>query len=48
MIKKIGDNYRIYDLIIVSTAKKLLMLNYGLLSATFKTPNHVFTQLHIL
>jgi len=40
MIKK-GDNYRIYGLIIIKIAKKLLMLNYGLSNATFETPNHV-------
>jgi hypothetical protein len=43
MIKNIGDNYRIYGLIIVKTAKKLLMLDYGLSNATFETPNHAFT-----
>jgi hypothetical protein len=42
MIKNIGDNYRIYGLIIVKTAKKLLVLNYGLSNATFETPTHVF------
>jgi hypothetical protein len=42
MIKNIGDNYRIYGLIIVKTTKKLLMLKYGLLNATFETSNHVF------
>jgi hypothetical protein len=42
MIKSIGDNYRIYGLIIVKTAKNLLVLDYGLLNATFETPNHVF------
>jgi hypothetical protein len=42
MIKNIGDNYRIYDLIIVKTTKKSLVLDYGLLNATFETPNHVF------
>jgi hypothetical protein len=29
MIKSIGDNYKIYGLIIVKTIKKLLMLDYG-------------------
>jgi hypothetical protein len=43
MIKKIGDNYMIYGLIIVKTEKKLLLLDYGLSNATFETPNHVFT-----
>jgi hypothetical protein len=42
MIKSIGDNYRIYGLIIAKTAKKLLMLDYGLSNATFETPNHAF------
>jgi len=30
MIKNIMDNYRIYGLIIIETAKNLLMLDYGL------------------
>jgi len=34
MIKNIGDNYRIYGLIIVKTTKKSLMLDYGFLNAT--------------
>jgi hypothetical protein len=42
MVKSIGDNYKIYGLIIVKIIKKLLVLNYGLSSATFETPNHVF------
>jgi hypothetical protein len=42
MIKSIGDNYRVYGLIIVKIAKKLLMLDYGLSNATFETPNHAF------
>jgi hypothetical protein len=42
MIKNIGDNYKIYGLIIVKTIKTTLMLNYGLSNATFETPNHVF------
>jgi hypothetical protein len=42
MIKIIGDNYRIYGLIIVKTIKKLLMLDYGLSNAIFETPNHAF------
>jgi hypothetical protein len=42
MIKKIGDNYRIYDLIIVKIAKTLLVLDYGLSNATFEKPNHAF------
>ncbi len=42
MIKNIGDNYMTYGLIIVKIAKKLLMLNYGLLDATFEPPNHAF------
>jgi hypothetical protein len=43
MIKNIADNYRIYDLIIIKTAKKLIMLNYKLYDASFETPNHAFT-----
>jgi hypothetical protein len=43
MIKRIGDNYRIYGWIIVKTEKKSLMLDYGLSNATFETPNHVLT-----
>ncbi len=42
MIKNIGDNYRIYGLIIVKIAKKSLVLNYGLSNATFERPNHAF------
>jgi hypothetical protein len=38
MIKNIGDNYRTYGLIIVKTAKKSLVLDYGLLDATFELP----------
>jgi hypothetical protein len=45
MIKSIGDNYKIYGLIIVKIAKKLLMLNYGLSNAIFETPNHTFALL---
>jgi hypothetical protein len=45
MIKTIGDNYRIYGLIIIKTAKELLMLDYGISNATFETPNHAFTPL---
>jgi hypothetical protein len=44
MIKNIGDNYRIYGLIIAKTTKKLLMLDYGLSNVTFETPNHAFTH----
>jgi hypothetical protein len=36
MIKSIGDNYRIYGLLIVKTVKKSLMLDYGLSNATFE------------
>jgi hypothetical protein len=43
MIKSIGDNYKIYGLIIVETAKKSLVLDYELSNATFETPNHAFT-----
>jgi hypothetical protein len=42
MIKNIGDNSKIYDLIIVKIAKKSLMLDYGFSNATFETPNHNF------
>jgi hypothetical protein len=48
MIKSIGDNYKIYGLIIVKTAKKSLMLDYGLSNATFETPNHGFTQIEVV
>ncbi len=41
MIKIIGYNYWIYDLIIVKTAKKSLVLDFGLSNATFETLNHV-------
>jgi hypothetical protein len=44
MIKSIGDNYRIYGLIIIKIAKKSPMLDYGLSNAIFETPNHVFAQ----
>jgi len=44
MIKSIGDNYRIYGLIIVKTTKKLLMLNYGLSNAIIEPFNHAFTH----
>jgi hypothetical protein len=40
MIKNIRDNYRIYGLIIVEIAKKLILLDYGLSNTTFKIPNH--------
>jgi hypothetical protein len=43
MIKIIVDNYRIYGLIIVKIAKKLLVLDYGFSNATFETRNHAFT-----
>jgi hypothetical protein len=43
MNKSIGDNYKIYDLIIVKTVKKSLVLDYGLSNGTFETPNHAFT-----
>jgi hypothetical protein len=42
MMKSIRDNYRIYGLIIVKIAKESLVLDYGLLNATFETPNHAF------
>jgi hypothetical protein len=44
MIKNIGDNYRIYGLIIVKSVKKSLVLDYGLSNATFETPNHAFAH----
>jgi hypothetical protein len=44
MIKNIRDNCRIYGLIIVKTAKKSLVLDYGLSNATFETPNHAFAH----
>jgi hypothetical protein len=47
MIKNIGDNYRIYGLIIVKTTKKSLVLDYGLSNATFETPNHAFALLKL-
>jgi hypothetical protein len=43
MSKSIEDNYRIYGLIIVKSAKKLLVSDNGLSNATFETPNHAFT-----
>ncbi len=43
MVKSIGDNYRIYGLIIVKTAKKSVMLDYKFSNASFETPNHAFT-----
>jgi hypothetical protein len=42
MIKIIGDDYRIYGLIIVKITKKSLMLDYGVSNATFEMFNHVF------
>jgi len=49
MIKSIGDNYRIYDLIIVKTIlKKSLVLDYGFSNATFETPNHAFIHIETL
>jgi hypothetical protein len=42
MIKSIGDNYRIYGLIIAKIVKELLVLDYGLSNAIFETPNHAF------
>jgi hypothetical protein len=44
MIKNIGDNYRIYGLIIVKIIKKLLVLDYGLSNVTFEIPNHAFAH----
>jgi len=43
MVKRIGDNYRIYGLIIVKTTKKSLMLDYKLSNVSFETPNRAFT-----
>jgi len=45
MIKNIGDNYRIYGLIIVKITKKSLVLDYRLSNAIFETPNHAFAHL---
>jgi hypothetical protein len=45
MIKNTRVNYRIYGLIIVKIAKKLLVLDYGLSNATFEPPNHAFAQI---
>jgi hypothetical protein len=43
MIKNIGDNYWIYSLKIIKTAKKKsLVLEYGLSNAIFEPLNHVF------
>jgi hypothetical protein len=42
MIKSMGDNYRTYGLIIVKTAKKPLVLDYGLSNTTFEPLNHAF------
>jgi hypothetical protein len=42
MIKIMGDNYRIYGLMIVKTTKKPLVLDYGISNATFEPPNHAF------
>jgi hypothetical protein len=44
MIKNIEDNCRIYGLISVLNAKKLLMLDYGLSNVIFETPNHAFAH----
>jgi hypothetical protein len=38
MIKNIANNYRIYGLIIVKIAKKLI--DYGFSNAIFETLNH--------
>jgi len=48
MIKNIGDNYRIYGLIIVKITKKSLVLDYRLSNAIFETPNLVFAHTKIL
>jgi hypothetical protein len=44
MIKSIINNYRIYGLIIVKIAKKLLVLDYGFSNVTFEITNHDFAQ----
>jgi len=44
MIKSIRDDYRIYGLKIVKTAKISLVLDYGLSNPTFETPNRAFSQ----
>jgi hypothetical protein len=43
MIESIGDDYRIYGLIIVKLQIVLLMLDYGLSNATFEPLNYAFT-----
>jgi hypothetical protein len=43
MIKSIGDNYKIYGLIMVKTAKNLLMLDYVFSNTTFEPLNHALT-----
>ncbi len=45
IIKNIEDNYRIYGLVIVKTAKEFVVLDYGLSNATFEKPNHVVPHL---
>jgi hypothetical protein len=47
MIKNIANNYRIYGLIIVKTAKKSLVLDYGFSNATFETSNHAFALIRV-
>jgi hypothetical protein len=44
MIKIIGDEYRIYGLIIVKIAKKITNLDYELSNTTFELPNDTFAQ----
>jgi hypothetical protein len=44
MIKNIGDNYKIYGLIIVKISKRSLVLDDALLNATFEKPNNAFTH----
>jgi hypothetical protein len=46
MIKSIRDNYRIYGLIFVKIAKKLLMLAYGLSNTIYEPFNHVFEHIN--
>jgi hypothetical protein len=45
MIKIIGDNYKIFCLIL---QKKSLLLDYGLSNATFEPPNRAFTPQQLL
>jgi hypothetical protein len=48
MIKSIGDNYRIYGLIIVKTTNTSLVLDYGLSNTNFEPLNHAFAQMQVV